>query len=156
MFYSCLMIYLNNSAGLDIVNHPVHFVTNNGNMSPSAFIPFCGFGGNMSAMGIKIDEFDDPVCNSFQAKILNDQLCYEVDLNKYSNKDNIDKELSSGFLFFLDYNEDRQVTFEFEQSNKNLMDRIVQSENNMHASINFDTIGKLCGYIQNIHFSIKE
>ena len=32
----------------------------------------------MSAMGVKIDKFDVPVCNSFQAKILNDQLCYEV------------------------------------------------------------------------------
>ena len=113
----------------------------------------------MTSVGVQIDQFDVPVCNSFQAKILNDQLCYEVDLNKYSNKDNIDKELSSGFLFFLDYNEDRQVTFEFEQSNietENLMDKIVQSENNMHASIYFDTIGKLCGYIQNIHFSITE
>ena len=29
----------------------------------------------MSAMGVMIDQFDVPVCNSFQAKILNDQLC---------------------------------------------------------------------------------
>ena len=40
----------------------------------------------MSVVGIKLDQFNDPVCNSFQAKVLNDQLCYEVDLNKFSNK----------------------------------------------------------------------
>ena len=64
----------------------------------------------MSMVGIKIDQFDVPVCNSFQAKILNDQLCYEVDLNKFSIKDNIDNELKLGFAFLMDYNEDRQVT----------------------------------------------
>ena len=63
----------------------------------------------MSVVGVKIDQFDDPVCNSFQAKIQNDQLCYEVDLNKYANKNNIHKALKSGFRFILDFNEDRQV-----------------------------------------------
>ena len=63
----------------------------------------------MSSMGVKIDQFDIPVCNSFQAKILNDQLCYEVDLNKYKNKDNIENDLKIGLVFFMDYNEDRQI-----------------------------------------------
>ena len=40
-----------------------------------------------------------------------DQLCYEVDLNKYKNYDNIEQQLKLGFVFFMDYNEDRQVTF---------------------------------------------
>ena len=66
----------------------------------------------MSGVGIKLDQFDDPVCNSFQAKVLNDQLCYEVDLNKFSNKSSIAKEVELGFSFIMDYNEDRQVTFE--------------------------------------------
>ena len=35
-------------------------------------------------MGVKIDQFDVPVCNSFEATVLNDQLCYEVDPNKGS------------------------------------------------------------------------
>ena len=139
------MIYLNNSAGLDIVNHPVHFVTNNGNMSPSAFIPFCGFGGNMSAMGIKIDEFDDPVCNSFQAKILNDQLCYEVDLNTFSDMNNVEKELKIGFNFLMDYNEDRQVTFDQNISNKKvgLAKSVASSDHNQHAFVYLDTIGNI-------------
>ena len=57
-------------------------------------------------MGVRIDQFDGPVCNSFQAKIQNDQLCYEVDLNKYKNNMNMKKALKSGFRFILDYNED--------------------------------------------------
>ena len=67
----------------NLLYHPVHIVTKNNQMSPSAFIPFCDFGGNMLQMGVKIDQFDVPVCNSFQARILNDQLCYEVDLNSF-------------------------------------------------------------------------
>ena len=63
----------------------------------------------MSSMGVKIDKFDIPVCNSFQAKIFNDQLCYELDLNNFTNKHNVQEELKSGFNFIMDYNEDRQV-----------------------------------------------
>ena len=91
-----------------VTNHPVHIVTNEFKISPSALIPFCEFGGD-NLMGVKIDQFDDPVCNSFQAKIQNDQLCYEVDLNKYANENNINKALDSGFRLIIDYNYDRQV-----------------------------------------------
>ena len=99
----------------------------------------------MSSMGVKIDQFDVPVCNSFQAKVLNDQLCYEVDFNKYVNKDNIDKAFKSGFAIILDYNEDRQVTF-IEDSNRKdegfgLVSTIAVSDHNKHAYIYLDTIG---------------
>ena len=75
-------------------------------MSPSALIPFCEFGGNMSIVGVKIDQFDVPVCNSFQARVLNDQLCYEVDPNRFKESfGNMKKE----FRFFIDVNTDRQT-----------------------------------------------
>ena len=92
-----------------IVNHPVHIVDEEGNLSPSAFIPFCQFGGNMSAMGVKIDQFDVPVCNSFKAKVLNDQLCYEVDPNRFrtSNSD-----VNQGLKLYVDINQDRQTATE--------------------------------------------
>ena len=83
-----------------MINHPVHISTPDNRLSLSALIPFCDFGGNMAAMGVKIDQFDVPVCNAFQAKIMNDQLCYEVDLNTFSDKNNIEKELELGFHFF--------------------------------------------------------
>ena len=99
----------------------------------------------MSAMGVKIDQFNVPVCNSFQAVVLNDQLCYEVDLNKFSDKKNIEKELEIGFNFLLDYNEDRQVTFKETMANKELGlgNSVAASNQNHHAFIFLDTIGKM-------------
>ena len=110
-----------------ITNHPVHFVDEEGKLSPSAFIPFCGFGGNMSIMGISIDQFAVPVCNSFKAKILNDQLCYEVDPNRFSNKVSV-KDFNQGLEFYVDVNEDRQYPKKFQGSD---------------FRIYLDTLGKL-------------
>ena len=99
----------------------------------------------MSSVGVPYDQFDVPVCNSFQAKILNDQLCYEVDLNKFSDKNNIEKELKLGFNFLMDYNEDRQVTFDLNISNKKvgLAKSVAASDHNQHAFVYLDTIGKI-------------
>ena len=92
------------------MNHPVHFVINSNvvKTSSSAFIPFCEFGGNMSSVGVKIDQFNFPICNSFQAKILNDQLCYEIDLKQHVNKYNINEELTSGGLSGLEESQDHE------------------------------------------------
>ena len=85
-------------------------------MTTSAFIPFCSFGNNMTLMGEKIEQFDIPVCNSFTPRILNDQLCYEIDLNKikchFSAED-----LSEGLSFVVDENHDRQTKLETEAQN---------------------------------------
>ena len=128
--------------------HPVHIMTKENSLSPSAFIPFCDFGGNMSSMGVKIDQFDVPVCNCFQAKILNDQLCYEVDLKSLSNRNNINRELKSGFNFIMDYNEDRQVTLDKQSSHtetedKSLASKIKETDDNLHAFIYLNTVGMI-------------
>ena len=94
-----------------ITNHPVHILDKDGEYSPSAFIPFCEFQGNMSVMGVKIDQFDVPVCNSFQEKILNDQLCYEVDLQNLKHENIYEKDIKLGLAFLMDYNEDRNLSF---------------------------------------------
>ena len=100
----------------------------------------------MSSVGIFIDHMNVFLCNSFQAKILNDQLCYEVDLNRISNKDNIENELKTGFVFIMDYNEDRQVTFDDQDTlllepDIGLASRIIQEDENKHAVIYLQTIG---------------
>ena len=128
-----------------ISNHPVHILTKDKQLSPSAFIPFCEFGGKMSPVTIKIQDSDIPVCNSFQATVLNDQLCYEVDLNKLSIKDNIDKELEWGFNFIMDYNEDRQVTVHKDLDKKTNLDwtsYILELDQDKEAFIYLNTIGK--------------
>ena len=81
-----------------------------GNLSPTALIPFCEFGGDMSIMGVKIDQFDDPVCNSFRPKIVMDQLCYQVDPNEYKNK--IDLQGDFTLSLFINYNEDKEMALE--------------------------------------------
>ena len=80
-----------------------------GNLSPTALIPFCVIGGNTSSMGMKIDQFDVPVCNSFKEKIVIDQLCYEVDPNLYINEDIIENVKQFDLMLIIDYNEDRQL-----------------------------------------------
>ena len=90
-----------------ITNHPVHFIEEDGNLSPTALIPFCEFSGNMSVMGVKMEQFDVPVCNSFRPEIIKDQLCYTVDPNEYKSKIDLKGELS--LSLFVHYNEDRQM-----------------------------------------------
>ena len=126
------------------MNHPVHII-NKGKISPSSFIPFCEFGGNMSSVGSHHDGFGVPVCSSFQEKVFNDQLCYEVDLNKFSDRNNIENELKIGLNFLIDYNEDRQVTFEqnVNQKELGLGNSVVASNLHQHAFVYLDTIGKI-------------
>ena len=104
-------------------------------------------------VGAKVDLFDVPVCNSFQATIVNDQLCYEADLNTFSNKSNIAKELESGFYFLMDYNEDRQVTIKStldgEEGRYGIGENFLESDKSSHAFTYLDTIGKSLN-LQNI------
>ena len=126
------------------INHPVHIINEKAKLSPSAFIPFCEFGGIMTAMGVKIEGFHIPVCSTFQAKIFNDQLCYEVDLNKFKNENNIKNQLKLGLSFLMDYNEDRQITLN--QTYEKVMEdglvrRIMKFNDNQQAFIYLNTIG---------------
>ena len=116
-----------------VSNHPVHIFGRNGEESPTAFIPFCSFGDDMEAMGTKANGYDDYICSSFEPVVRNDQLCYEVDLEKYKDKDNIEKQLDSGLVLILDYNEDRQI-IDVKKSAK---------ENRETASIYVETISTI-------------
>ena len=142
-----------------MANHPVHFITDDGKLSPTAFIPFCEFGGNMSLMGVKMEPFHVPICNSFKAIIRNDQLCYTIDLLKFSYDDgSMEEKLNTGFAFLMDYNEDRQVEkLEFKSTgfwkkirsallnkDRGLVERRKSdSMKHQHAKIYLNTIGKL-------------
>ena len=96
-----------------VSNHPVHILNQEGDISPSAFIPFCFFGNNMNNLGQQIDDFEVPVCNVFKAKNWKDQLCYELDLNLLKIEDDIDFQLKDGILLVLDFNEERQFDDDF-------------------------------------------
>ena len=108
-------------------------MNSDGNKSPTSFITFCSFGRDMEVLGKKIEGFDNPVCNSFQATVHIDQVCFEIDLEHYKDKENIANQLESGLEIILDYNEERQIPKqEIETTDK---------ENLVH--IHLDTISSL-------------
>ena len=131
-----------------VSRHPVHIKDVKGRMSPSSLIPFCGIGRDMSAMGVKIDKFDIPVCNSFTEGVLNNQLCYKVDPNNFMQRKNIVEGFKAGITLVLDYNEDREVSYGTqngdgikEDEEEDIMDILVQTDSKQEALIYLNTIG---------------
>ena len=106
-----------------VTSHPVHLVMADGNLNPTALVPFCSISDNYSAMGVKIDQIDVPVCSSFRPKIMSDQLCYTVDLNKYKEKIMVKEKVY--FTFFIDYNEDREFLTNNANDTKNISKTMV-------------------------------
>ena len=141
------------AAGLNFVNHPVHIINSQGDLSPSSFIPFCELGGNMSSLGIKIKEFNVPVCNSFVPQIFHGQICYQIDLEIYRDNLNIEAQLKKGLVFIMDYNEDRQVSdYNNEETlPSGLFDRIDEKNINSESVIFLSTLEK--GRIYRIYLS---
>ena len=110
----------------------------------TALIPFCEFGGNMSVVGVKIDLFDVPVCNSFRPKTYKDQLCYTVDPNEY--KDKIDLEGQLSLTLAIDYNEERISDFSIEnqiKTNKVQEDNFDKIYHDFSHTIIIETFGNI-------------
>ena len=124
----------------EVSNHPVHIKNKNGEFSTSSFIPFCSFGNDL--IGSKIKGLDIPVCDIFNTKIHNDQLCYETDLQelKNNNTDILLKQLETGLTLILDYNEERQIDFQH-FTNKSF------DNNDNSVSLYLNTIGR---YVNNL------
>ena len=62
-------------------------------------------------MGVNVEIFYFPVCNSFKAKILYDQLCYEIDLNDFKETFTDNSLRKIGFTILVDKNEDRYYSW---------------------------------------------
>ena len=89
-------------------NHPVHVTDKDGNfLQPTALIPFCEIAHNISIMGVKIDQYDVPFCKSFRPRIIKDQLCYEVNPNKY--KEYMVEKNDFSLRLYVNFNEDREI-----------------------------------------------
>ena len=63
----------------------------------------------MSLLGRKVDGFQDPVCSAFTGKIVNNQLCYEVDLNRFRDQVDWEEALQSGLSLVIDTNDEYDV-----------------------------------------------
>ena len=62
---------------------------------------------------------------------------------QFSDKNNLQRELEFGLTFLMDYNEDRQVTYDRVTKKKEigLVNTIIESDQSHHALIYLDTIG---------------
>ena len=92
-------------------------------ISPTAFIPFCSFGGNLSLVGTKLTKFDIPVCNIFTTKMHYDQLCYEADLEKFKDNEDVLSQMKMGLELILDFNEDRWLDINEEKRLQSLHEK---------------------------------
>ena len=63
----------------------------------------------MSLLGRKVDGFQAPVCSAFTRKIVNNQLCYEVDLNRFRDQVDWKESLQSGLSLVIDTNDEYDV-----------------------------------------------
>ena len=63
----------------------------------------------MSAIGVKIDKLKVPICNSFKLKIIYDQLCYEMDPNKFIDHEKKMDSMQTGITLIISTNKDRQL-----------------------------------------------
>ena len=85
--------------------HPVHLTPDKeGNLPPSALVPFCSYQGESSLLGRELPEMGNlTVCDKFQPAILEGQLCYTLDTAIL--KRNVTKSgKSNGLLLLLDPN----------------------------------------------------
>ena len=84
---------------------PVHFKPdNNGDLPPSALIPFCSYQGNTSFLGQQRIGFQNlTFCDEFQLTILEGQLCYSLDVKKLKKKAT-EKGKRGGLFLLLDQN----------------------------------------------------
>ena len=141
-----------NQVHQDNLNHPVHIIDSSDSFTPSSFIPFCNFGDDPYFLGKKIDEFPNPVCNSFVKTILNGQNCYSLDINEVkANKGiTINKHTyKMGLNLLLDYNMERQVFYSKSQLpnkktvSQKMEDPLSNKNNENEALIYISTIGKI-------------
>ena len=92
------------------MNHPVHIQDNNLNLSPSAFIPFCSFEGSPDLLGKELWKFSIPVCTSFENRILDEQLCYQIDVNRVINETTASGLQKGGLSLLVDANAEYDLT----------------------------------------------
>ena len=143
-----------------LVNHPVHITQRtSAKLSPSSFIPFCEFGSDASIMGKRIDQFDFPVCDSFEEIIFEGQLCYQVSIEKIKTRKRLNQEdLKIGLTLLLDYNFDKTLrgskTEKF-KTTKNTTRGIVYFTETEEALVHIGTISKSLAHLQEDHKIVK-
>ena len=95
-------------------------------------------------MGEKINHFDLPVCIKFRQKILEGQLCYQVDINQIKNQVEAKEAIKHGLLVMIDYNDDKMITEHLNGPARNELHETLSKEDNIiGAKIFIETLGKV-------------
>ena len=105
----------------------------------------------MTSMGLLIDQFSFPICRSFKARVLRDQLCYELNPNEYIGQHKLQESLRVGITLVIDNNEDREVTeASYDKAStvldNNILDVLFQKEKSRTSTIHIHTIGNAVKY----------
>ena len=103
-------------------------------------IPFCSFANSMSIPGVKIDQFEVPVCNCFWPKIVRNQLCYEADPNVFRKYVDNSKLLS--FSLVIDFNMDRERADNYDQKPVSVEENLGVIDKLEKDFITLGTLGK--------------
>ena len=151
-----LVFFVIDKAVLQTVNnHPVHILNNEGEFSPSSFIPFCSFGKEF--IGTKINEFNVPVCDIFNPKHYFDKLCYETDLKNLKDNQKLDNQLKIGLTLLLDLNEERQTIGKNHLESESNSIKSFYQDDASSFSIFVDTISiQFYDVVISFHFSLLD
>ena len=88
----------------EVSNNPVHLITRStAEPSPSSFIPFCAFASTM--LGNKISNFSFPVCTAFTPTLMEDQLCYQLNISALEGLPKSDLGQNKGLALLIDLGE---------------------------------------------------
>ena len=96
-------------------NHPVAIYDKNGQIQPSAFIPFCSFGAKM--MGPEVPNMTFPICDIFEPTVYEGNLCYKVDIKKHPGQ-TVFQGKESGLMLLIDVNSERSFDIATEDQHK--------------------------------------
>ena len=126
------------------MSHPPHLL----GVGTSALIPFCAFKSDpiISDNPQWIQGLSFPVCSSFQQTILEDQLCYKLQLNRRSG---VGKK--NQLLLLLDYNEDLSMQVPLNSSDSVLEPTRLNmeqkgAEEGTKAKIQVNTLSPIIGF----------
>ena len=122
-----------------------------GLLSPSAFIPFCELAGDASLLGRRVAGFDVPVCDKFEPTVVEGQICYRLETDRYFKQLRREREGGGdgkereGLTLVLDYNEERNIQQpgdQTQQEEESFEAGIVEQQQRDKARIILETISQ--------------
>ena len=124
----------------------MHLLDDNENLSPSAFIPFCSFQGSPDLLSREYGNFSLPVCNSFKKRLLDGQLCYQIDVNRIINETTAAGLQKGGLSLLVDANTEYDLTRVRMTPEEDVFDdfteEFFEAEESENIMIHIETISK--------------